>query len=109
MLFSLAGIPFTAGFIGKYFVIVSGVGTSLWLLVVILVINSVIGLYYYLRIISSMYTKPEEAKVEKTALNPTYSIGGGLALSMLFLLLIWFGVYPTGLIELIKIMVGGLV
>lgn len=108
MLFSLAGIPLTAGFIGKYFVIASGVGTSMWLLVVILVINSVIGLYYYLRIVSAMYTKPVEAAEEHT-LNPAFSIGGGLAISVLFLLLIWFGVYPTGLMELIKIMVGGLV
>ena len=57
MLFSLAGIPLTAGFIGKYYILLSGVNMNMWLLVICLIINSVIGLYYYLRIIVSMYSK----------------------------------------------------
>jgi NADH-quinone oxidoreductase subunit N len=50
-LLSLAGIPLTAGFIGKFYVLGSGVQQHLWLPVIVLVLSSVIGLYYYLRII----------------------------------------------------------
>ena len=58
MLFSLAGIPLTAGFIGKFYILSAGVNSRLWLLVVLLVINSVIGLFYYLRIITALYRQP---------------------------------------------------
>jgi NADH-quinone oxidoreductase subunit N len=46
---SLAGIPLTAGFIAKFYIIIAGASTRLWILLIILVINSVIGLFYYLR------------------------------------------------------------
>src|SRR3546814_7313992 len=49
MLISLAGIPLTAGFIGKFYVAAAGIHAGLWLLVILLVVNSVIGLFYYLR------------------------------------------------------------
>ncbi len=54
MLLSLAGIPLTMGFVGKFYVVAAGVGASLWLLVIVLVIGSAIGLFYYLRIIAAM-------------------------------------------------------
>ena len=50
-LLSLAGIPLTAGFIGKFYLITAGAGASLWVLVVVLVVSSTIGLYYYTRLI----------------------------------------------------------
>ena len=56
MLFSLAGIPLTAGFVGKFYVVAAGVGSALWLAVVALAINSVIGLFYYLRIVVALFT-----------------------------------------------------
>lgn len=54
-LFSLAGIPLTAGFFAKFVVLLSGVHQELWLPVIVLVLTSVIGLYYYLRIISTLF------------------------------------------------------
>ena len=60
-LFSLAGIPLTAGFLAKFFVLRSGVQQQLWLLLIVLVLTSVIGLYYYLRIISTMFAAIEPA------------------------------------------------
>jgi NADH-quinone oxidoreductase subunit N len=53
-LLSLAGIPLTAGFIGKFYVINAGIGASLWLLLGALVVGSAISIYYYLRIIFVM-------------------------------------------------------
>src|SRR5215212_7383683 len=49
MLLSLAGIPLTAGFVAKFYAFAAGVDAALWLLVVVLMITSMIGLYYYLR------------------------------------------------------------
>jgi NADH-quinone oxidoreductase subunit N len=44
-LFSLAGIPLTAGFIGKFYLLVAGIGSAQWRLVMVLVITSVLGLF----------------------------------------------------------------
>jgi NADH-quinone oxidoreductase subunit N len=56
-MFSLAGIPLTAGFIAKFYLVVEGIRSDLWLLAVSLVINTVISLYYYLRIIKTMFSQ----------------------------------------------------
>jgi NADH-quinone oxidoreductase subunit N len=98
MLLSLAGIPLTAGFIGKFTVVAAGVGSALWLLVIILTVNSAIGLYYYLRIIVALYLRTEEEKAAGPALSRT----GSAVLSGLTILLIWLGVYPGPVIELVK-------
>ncbi len=98
MLLSLAGIPLTAGFIGKFTVVAAGIGSGLWLLVIILAVNSAIGLYYYLRIIVALYTRTEEEKASGHELSRS----GSAVLSGLTILLIWLGVYPGPLIALIK-------
>ncbi len=105
MLFSLAGIPLTAGFIGKYYILLSGVNMGMWLLVISLIINSVIGLFYYLRIIAAMYTKPDTSEEHSF---PGFTLGSGFALGVLTILLVWFGVAPSGILTLIKSLVAGL-
>lgn len=106
-LLSLAGIPLTAGFVGKFYVLSAGVGSALWALVISLVVSSGIGLYYYLRIIVAMYlTAPEGGARSR---SPVPTVSGSVTLAILFLLLIWFGVYPTPLIRLIESTVGGLI
>ena len=107
MLLSLAGIPLTAGFIGKYLLLAAGIGSTLWLLSIVLVLSSVIGLYYYLRIITTMYSKKDETD-EKT-LSPVFSIGGSLALAFLTLFLVWLGIFPSGLMALIRSFIGGVI
>ena len=100
MLFSLAGIPLTAGFMGKFYVLAAGVNETLWALVIILVINSAIGLFYYLRIVVEMFSKTEEEKVKIK-----FSFVSSFALIVLTLLLIYFGIFPSNLMSVIKIMV----
>lgn len=56
-LVSLAGVPPTAGFFGKLFVFKSAIESELYLLAVLGLINSVIGAYYYLKVIVFMYMK----------------------------------------------------
>lgn len=55
MMLSLAGIPMTLGFIGKFYVLAVGVEAHLWWLVGAVVVGSAIGLYYYLRVAVSLY------------------------------------------------------
>ena len=57
---SLAGIPLTAGFMAKFFVITVGIQSGLWGLLAVLVVGSAIAIYYYLRIIFAM-TKSAES------------------------------------------------
>jgi len=108
MLLSLIGIPVTAGFIGKFYVLAAGVTSSLWLLVVILVINSAIGLFYYLRVVVVLYgharmNEPEGTGQSKQPLPaPSLSPAGGVALCGLTLALIWLGVFPGPLMHVIE-------
>ena len=63
-LFSLAGMPLTMGFIGKFVIVAAGAGAALWALVIVLVVTSTIGLYYYTRLIVVMYVRrPEELEL----------------------------------------------
>ena len=57
-LLSLAGIPLTAGFVGKFYVLASGASAALWLLVLVLVVTSVFGLFYYLRVVVTLFAEP---------------------------------------------------
>jgi len=98
-LLSLAGIPLTAGFVGKFYVIAAGVGSSLWSLVLILVVSSGIGLFYYLRIVVAMY---KDAPREGRITTPSLSLTGSVALATLTLLLFWLGIYPVTLIHTVQ-------
>ena len=118
VLLSLAGIPLTAGFVGKFYIVAAGVGSALWLLVVLLVVNSTIGLYYYLRIVVAMYRTPENKTGERTTgLTPaespisTFSVSlvSGVVLAALTLLIVWLGVYPAPFMRVIKAAVDTLV
>jgi NADH-quinone oxidoreductase subunit N len=59
-LLSLAGIPLTAGFVGKFYIINAAISGHNWILLAVLVIGSAIGIYYYLRVIYHMSRRPEE-------------------------------------------------
>ncbi|GMV37760.1 MAG: NADH-quinone oxidoreductase subunit N [Fimbriimonadales bacterium] len=59
LLISLAGIPPTAGFWGKWFLFLAALRTDMVGLAVVLAINSVVSVYYYLRLVLSMYVEEE--------------------------------------------------
>ncbi len=102
MLLSLAGIPLTAGFVGKFFLVAAGASSALWTLIFILVISSVIGLFYYLRILVAMYKYPAEAGEVVPAALPSLSRTGSYVLAALTVLLVWIGVYPSPFLEVIQ-------
>jgi NADH-quinone oxidoreductase subunit N len=107
ILLSLAGIPVTAGFIGKFYVIAAGVEATLWLLVIMLVINSVIGLFYYLRIIVAMTGGGMEAAAQRDTAQAGYWSVGGWSLAAATLLVLWIGLNPEPLIRVVRAMVVG--
>jgi len=100
MLLSLAGIPLTAGFIGKFYVLAAGVGSLLWIPVICLVIASAIGLFYYLRVLIVLYSPmPGAAEVIESPMT-----AGIMALSLLVVLLVVIGIYPSPVLEVIATM-----
>jgi NADH-quinone oxidoreductase subunit N len=105
-MFSLAGIPLTAGFLAKFFVLTTGVQQQLWFPVIILVITSVIGLYYYLRIISLMFAVSTPDDVKERTLHPFFYIATYSALVALAVILCWLGVYPGPVLEMVKMFLG---
>src|SRR6185295_10863300 len=64
-LFSLAGIPPTAGFFGKLFLLTSGASTGNYTLITIAALNMIISLYYYLRVIKAMFMDKNDHPIEK--------------------------------------------
>jgi NADH-quinone oxidoreductase subunit N len=103
MLLSLAGIPLTAGFVAKFYALAAGVDAALWTLVVVLVITSVIGLFYYLRVIVVLYSAPAESPVADTRTPFFPFITGRIVIAVLAVLLLWMGVYPTPFIDLVNV------
>jgi NADH-quinone oxidoreductase subunit N len=100
MLLALAGIPLTVGFVAKFYAVAGGVGAAAWPAVFALVAGSVIGLFYYLRIIVVMSTPAAEEEAVEFEAVPW---AGGTTLAALTLILIWLGVYPPPLISLIRL------
>lgn len=99
---SLAGIPLTAGFIGKFYLLSAGVHSSLWFLVSVLVINSAIGLFYYLRIVQVMFQAPDGESGDKATIISPLAPAGSIMLAVLLSSLVWLGIYPGPLIEIIR-------
>lgn len=80
-LFSLAGIPPTAGFFGKFFLLISGAGTGNYIWITIAALNMVISLYYYLKVIRAIFMDANEYPIAtvKTGWSPKLAIGLCLA------------------------------
>lgn len=102
MMLSLAGIPMTLGFIGKFYVIASSVSGQLWWLTGAVVAGSAIGLYYYLRVTVSLYLSPPEMHTRDTPANWAFTAGGVVVLISAILVLL-LGVYPQPLIRLVQL------
>ncbi|MDA8433929.1 MAG: NADH-quinone oxidoreductase subunit N, partial [Nitrospiraceae bacterium] len=99
MLLSLAGIPLTAGFIGKFYVVAAGVDSALWVPVLALAMNSAIGLFYYLRVVTVMFAPAAEGRA-----LPRLSLAGGAVVVCLTGVVLCLGVFPSFLVDLIRVM-----
>ena len=99
-LLALAGIPLTVGFFAKFYAVAGGVGAAAWPAIFALVAGSVIGLFYYLRVIVIMATPVAEAEAVEFETVPWT---GSTTLAALTFILIWLGIYPAPLISLIRL------
>ena len=88
-LFSLAGIPPTAGFFGKLFLITAGAEQANYLFVLVVALNLVVSLYYYLKIVRAIFMDKNEQPVKKLVLSFSVKLGliicaAGIVLTGLF-------------------------
>jgi NADH-quinone oxidoreductase subunit N len=94
---SLAGLPFTAGFFGKFFVFAAAVAQHQTALVIVGVITVACGFYYYLKVIRAMYWQPT-AKIDEIPV----SVLSRIAMSALIIAIIWLGIYPTPILKALE-------
>jgi NADH-quinone oxidoreductase subunit N len=94
---SLAGVPFTVGFFGKFFIFEAAMNQGLWLLVIIGVVTVASGFYYYLKVVRAMYWQPAAegaAPVEVGGLSKLAILAGAA-------LIIVLGIAPQLLIAIL--------
>ncbi|MEI7408472.1 NADH-quinone oxidoreductase subunit NuoN [Pectobacterium aroidearum] len=102
MMLSLAGIPMTLGFFGKFYVLAVGVNAELWWLTGAVVLGSAIGLYYYLRVMVSLYlTAPQQ--LQRDTPNNWALTAGGVVVLISSIAVLFFGLYPQPLISLVQL------
>ncbi|MGA7274329.1 MAG: NADH-quinone oxidoreductase subunit N, partial [Candidatus Udaeobacter sp.] len=94
---SLAGVPFTAGFLGKFYIFYAAISQRQIALVVIGVLTVGCGFYYYLKVVRAMYWQSTTnlAKIPVNGLSR-------LAISALVIATIWLGVYPQPIFDALK-------
>jgi NADH-quinone oxidoreductase subunit N len=95
-LMSLIGIPITGGFFAKFYVLNSALKSGLVGLAILLVLNSALGAYYYLRIIVMMYMREPRGDVPVTRVP----FGGMLAISICVAATLCLGVFPGRILDL---------
>ena len=101
MLLSLAGIPLTIGFIGKFYIFAAGVQGQLWLLLGTVVVGSALGLFYYLRLLLAMVQRDQDT-TPAAAGRVQIAASGHAVLAVLTFALLLFGVFPQILINWIN-------
>jgi len=96
---SLAGIPPTAGFIGKFYVFMSAVHAGLTWLAVLALVFAAISAYFYLRLVMVMYMREPEAV---TALSPRFVSSPALSIALACAIagVVFFGLYPDPIVSL---------
>ncbi|HJT75272.1 MAG TPA: NADH-quinone oxidoreductase subunit N [Chitinophaga sp.] len=102
-LFSLAGIPLTAGFLAKFFVLSAGVQQAVWLPLAVLILTSVIGLYYYLRVINTLFGASGTTDVMQKTVHPFFHVSTYITLVVLAGMLFWIGVFPGVVLQGIRL------
>lgn len=101
MMLSLAGIPLTAGFIGKFYIITVGVESHLWWLLGALVMGSAIAVFYYLRVMVTLYMQEHISLTHDAPFNWGQRAGGIMLVAIaIFTFLI--GVHPQPLLQLLQ-------
>ncbi|MBI5204107.1 MAG: NADH-quinone oxidoreductase subunit N [Nitrospirae bacterium] len=101
-MFSLTGIPPTAGFMGKFYIFMSAINAGYTWVVIIAVMFSAISAYFYLRVVMYMYMKEPKETVQ---LSTSPAIGLALAITVIAVLVI--GISPSTVVNLARAAVAG--
>ena len=96
-MFSLTGIPPTAGFVAKFYVFMEAINNGYVPLVIIAVIFSVISAFFYLRVVMYMYMKEPKGEVRLTSSVPL-----SLSLALTTLMVLVLGIFPSYILEFAK-------
>ena len=94
---SLAGVPFTAGFFGKFYIFYAAVAQGQIMLVLVGILTVGCGFYYYLKVVRAMYWQSSE-ETDKIPVNALSRV----AISALIISTIWLGVYPQPILDALK-------
>lgn len=99
MMLSMAGIPLTAGFIGKFFIFLNGVQNGMWGLLAALIFGSALGLYYYLRVMVTLFMATPGMKRYDAEVDWGEKAGGLMVIGVAGLVLL-VGIYPEPMLQL---------
>ncbi len=97
-LLSLLGLPITAGFLGKFYIFKAALDSHLIWLAVLMAINSVIGAYYYLRVIVVMYMREPHESIERIPVPAAV----GLVLVVTAAATIYLGLFPNQIMDFVS-------
>ncbi|MGP1958097.1 MAG: NADH-quinone oxidoreductase subunit NuoN [Arsenophonus sp.] len=99
MMLSLAGIPITLGFIGKFYIIITSINAKLWYLTAAIIIGSAISLYYYLCFIANLYSR----KLMSSYCHVHKKLSSNIVIlfaSLCAIITVLFGIWPQPLFEI---------
>src|SRR5579859_414601 len=99
-LLSLLGLPVTAGFFGKFYIFKAAVSAHLIWLAIIMAVNSVIGAYYYIRLIVVMYMR-EPSSAEATPAIVAFPLTVNLVLAITAIGTLYFGLAPNRILNFV--------
>lgn len=94
---SLAGVPFTAGFFGKFFIFNAAIAHRQTGLVIVGIITVACGFYYYFKVVRAMYWQPT-AKIDDVPVSGLSRV----TMSALIVVIIWLGIYPQPIFDALK-------
>ncbi len=107
MLLAQAGVPLTVGFLAKFYILAAAVEQQAWGLALAVVFGSVIGLYYYLRLVIVQFL-PKAGGMRRESVFSDMAVSEGVAMVLLLLALIFTGVWPQPLSEAVRLAVQGI-
>lgn len=111
-LLSLLGLPITAGFFGKFYIMKAAINANLIWLAIFIAINTIIGAYYYFKVIVAMYMRePAEAPAGAVPAAPqSFPVAVTVVVTICALATVYLGLYPNQVLRLLldKTLIGGL-
>lgn len=96
-MFSLAGIPPLAGFVGKFYIFIAAIKAEIYWLAIVGVLNSALACYYYMRVTIFMYFKEPEYETELTLKAPSF-----IATFIAAVLVVLVGFFPSFFVNLVS-------